>query len=359
MLYYNGVIYHQNSTNYWYKWVVQTSQTDPANWVALGLGADPRNPAPAPTPTPTTAYTAQRIIDCMVLPNSPSGWYPAWGPINYNPGQDPNQQNNQWGSDQAGDPNTHSYAYVSTAIRAGDPSTAEDGFALLNLENTGYSDNQNIMPYPWVDVCTSWQLHTTYNGVVTSNTATNARVHYRNFTHYVLLTTGQWVLAGYASMSSGIPGSYLNFGPSQGPNRDNTLIYQGAGYDQFRYEPDGGVSLGAICQTYPANYSVWENYPLGGYVRTKGYFKSNVVGSVVWVEARTILHNPAGIDDRNLQNAMIKMGCDWTIQSVANLGEYFHSNWQVIPADGQWRLYAASDIAKSVLRNNPPPGISA
>jgi hypothetical protein len=99
MLYYNGVIYHQNSTNYWYKWVVQTSQTDPANWVALGLGADPRNPAPAPTPTPTTAYTAQRIIDCMVLPNSPSGWYPAWGPINYNPGQDPNQQNNQWGSE--------------------------------------------------------------------------------------------------------------------------------------------------------------------------------------------------------------------------------------------------------------------
>lgn len=291
------------------------------------------------------AYTVQRIIDCMTQPNSPSGYYPAWGPANYNPGQDPNQQGNQWGSDQAGNPYTGSYAYVSQKIRQSDPTCTGDGYYYTYLDQRGLGDGQAVMPYPWVDVNDSWQHR---------NTATNARVHYKDMYHYTLLTDGTWVLSGYEPFNSVQPGSYLNFGPAQ----TNIDISQGSAYNQYRFEAGGGVSLGAINQG-ATSLSVWEAYPLQGYVRSIGYFKANVVGTLVFIEARTILHNGAGTDDRNLQYAMLKIGCDWTIQGVANLGEYMHSNWQVVSADGVWNLYASTDIPAATLQANPPPGFGA
>lgn len=302
------------------------------------------------------AYTIQRIIDCMTQPNSPSGYYPQWGPINYSPNQNPAQQGNQWGSDQAGNPYTGSYAYINCKIRSNDPTLTGDGFSQTNLDALGYADSQNIMPYPWVDVDCAWQNHVTYNGVVTSNTSTNGRVNYKNFVHLTLLNDGTWVTSGSADMNSGTPGSYLNFTPGAAGGAETTLSF-GSALNQLRYESGGnGVSLGAVCQQYPTNYAVWEAYPLGGYVQTKGYFKANVVGTLVYIEARTVLHNAGGTDDRNLMNCLIKIGADWTIQNTANLGEYMHSNWQLVSPDGSWNLYAATDIPAATLQANPPPG---
>lgn len=302
----------------------------------------------APSGT-TTDYSVQRIIDCMVLPNSPANWYPAWGPANFNPSQDPNQPGSppHWGSNQSGDPSTGSAAYVVTKIRQGDPTTSGSGYCLTYLDAVVYngaplSDAQNIMPFPWLDFDDSWQQR---------NTSQNGRINWRNLLLEVLLTDGTWVTVQKVDYSSGVPGSYLDFAAVE----TEITVAQGAALNNYRFESAGnGVSLGALCQGATDKY-VFEGYPIQGYVRTKGYFKANVVGVVVSVEARTILHNPQGVDDRAQMNNMLKIGSDWTIQGVANLGEYLHSRWERVDPDGQWRKYAASDIPQATLRANPPP----
>lgn len=303
----------------------------------------------------STAFTVERVIDCMTKPNVPTGVYPSFSAVNFYPSQSVTDPNNMMGADIYGNPTTLSSAVVGRKIRSADLLITGDGYTKNGtLDDTGQADGTTLKVQPLFQLNDSWQSG--------GNTSTDGRIQWRNFVHMELSTGGVWSTISTDAMTTTDLGQYV----FPETSLVGAALTAGSGLGNIRDETSngGGISLGNVCKgvTVDGNSKkqydsyIYENRTsMAGSSRTKGTFKSSVKGTLIFIEARQIEHTVGGTDDRNLQNVLINVGADWYV-GATNLGPYFRSNWQEV--DNNWTMFAATDIPAADLINNPPPGFT-
>lgn len=331
-------------------------------------------PTPTPTPTPSSIYLKQTIIDRCTQSNS-NGWYPSIHAAAFPP----------WGSNAAGHNGT--YYYVDEKIRANDLTMSGDGYSydsdvgvaiggggnrglnaqywFINAYPSDRSTGSSLVGVtPWFVIADAYQRR---------NVATNTRAHARNMKHFVLLTNGTWISVSSDALTKQpvTYGSWYNFwdgiGTGGAGTEDVQNIGTGSGLSDGRIESvDGGSSLGSINQGQaPGPNSnlrfydtyMWHAFPIGGYTATRDFWQNSVAGTVTTCEARLILHNPAGVDDRATSGLMMNIGEDWFYNNGSGnhwAGGHMHSNWTTLT--NNFQLFACSDLTQAQILANPPPG---
>ncbi len=170
------------------------------------------------------------------------------------------------------------------------------------------------------------------------NPATNTRVNIRDMQTLVLQrSTLRWLLAQSTSDPNGA--AYLDdfAGNSNKPT-------------DIRHESDGTISATA-----------GDGYNFHFYPYSRGQINPNdVAGIVVVVQARLILGDPTGLDDRSSARYLLGSGADY----YPNLTGSWYGNTSYNPGVGNgkmkivkidWRSLTMTTCTKAQLESNPPP----
>ena len=170
------------------------------------------------------------------------------------------------------------------------------------------------------------------------NPATNTRVNIRNMqTYFLQKSTGKWLLLQSTSTPDGA--AYLeDFSGDTNKPAD------------IRYESDGTISATA-----------GGGYNFHFYPADRGSIDPNDIGGIVVVyQARLILANPNGRDDRSSARYLCSAGADyypsltgsWPGDASFNPGVALGKMKYV---QTSWRSFAMTTLSQSQLASNPPP----
>ena len=194
----------------------------------------------------------------------------------------------------------------------------------------------------WFGALTAWgQVYIPAQG----SAATNTRCQIRNLSTRLLMRNGEWVTV---QSSPGLEGAAFLEDFS-----GNTSMAPGA-----RDESANGGGLSVIVGVGPwagHNYHFW---PVGGRATVD---TDKVVGVYTRCEARLILDNPKGPDDRGRCKNVLQMGADWWLNKStgwlpdwsANSGiGSMRARW-VTP---NWQTFSFCTLPPSSIRDNPPDG---
>lgn len=166
----------------------------------------------------------------------------------------------------------------------------------------------------------------------TQSPVANVRVELRRYKTYAL-AGGVWKLV--QDQTNGGLGSWLFL-----PN------YQGSGGSlNLRNEPDGGQSW------LPTSDGLWHGWPTN-----RASIPSGTTAVCTQYEARLVLDNPSGPDNRSSAQILAEAGFDWwqTTSSGSNaLG--MNGRYKLVPQDGSYRWYNGCSASSSLLLSNPPP----
>lgn len=272
---------------------------------------------------------------------------------------------NEWHIEAA--PNTRNtngppgrYAYVQYGLNSANSNSHYPGEYLTDSTMGGrtMTDGQTIGWLPWYVVGRAAQDTTG---------ASNTRVQLRAHKFYGLKSDNTWELIN--SDDTPITGAswHANFSsPTGGEMFEETTA--GAGLAQIRSHSageGGGESIGSVGygddgSSVPRRYK----WTVHGY--NNGTFKTRAQwvaykGILATIEARLILHDPNGTDDRSGAGLMmwIATGDIYYGSSFAGanwIGENAHGRLKLITSD--WGLFSASDCSSTLLTNYPPPGFS-
>ncbi len=80
----------------------------------------------------------------------------------------------------------------------------------------------------------------------------------------------------------------------------------------------------------------------------------NMRGVIQSIEARLILTNGGGTDDRATSGIMSWIGGDWYNNNSSWMNEHKHARLRLVSND--WDIYGNTDIPAATLRLNKPPG---
>lgn len=192
----------------------------------------------------------------------------------------------------------------------------------------------------------------------------NTRVQIRGYRLLGLNGSNVWETLGSAEECISGASWHANF-RSPG-NETYEGISTGGQLGQRRAEPvanGGGSSLGSIGfgndGTDPPRRSKWalHGYPANSY-KTRGTWLT-YNGLLSYLEARLILHDPSGPDDRSSAGLMIWSGADWYGNGGAASGyinELAHGRLKLITND--WKIFSVHDLTQAQLDAYPPPGFS-
>jgi hypothetical protein len=186
----------------------------------------------------------------------------------------------------------------------------------------------------------SWTAATAWgvvNQAATGHTATNTRVNLRNMEFWLLRkSTGAWTRIQNTSLPDGAAYPENFVGNVQSGNK--------------RTEPDGTFSV-KVGGGYNFHF-----YPHG----RVGIPNTDVGGVLVVAQARLILDNPSGPDDRGNAAVLVNVGGDWWPNMTAttnNLGgpnpSIGGSKFKYVRS--YWRYYVMTTLTATQLAANPPP----
>lgn len=192
-------------------------------------------------------------------------------------------------------------------------------------------EGNNIAPNSAVEVWTA--LYVGPNG----NPATNTLINVKNCAAYVLSTSsGQWASYPLTADSFGSGFYAEDFSVDYGTSVPT------------RMESDGSYSYQTPVGKVAHFYSPWpriavKNTDLGGVVTT--------------CDARLVLNNPSGIDDRGIASFLFETGADpyptTTGAGIENNPSIGNGKFKYV--ETAWRSFSMSTISEQQLAVNPPP----
>ena len=194
----------------------------------------------------------------------------------------------------------------------------------------------------WFEGTTAWgQVYIPAEG----SSATNTRCQIRNLSTKLLLKSGKWITVQSSKSPQGA--AFVE------DFKDNASIGAGA-----RDESANGGGLSIIVGVGPwagHNYHFW---PTGGRAVVD---ISKVVGIYTSCEARLILNNPAGPDDRAQCKNVLQMGADWWL----NMKTGWLPDWSANSGIGstrakwvttKWQTFNFCTLKPAAVKANPPSG---
>lgn len=189
----------------------------------------------------------------------------------------------------------------------------------------------------------SWTAATAWGQVYSSNNpSTNTLVEVRNLSLAVLSPGGSWTVlqstrtAGSTSIDAGFFASdYV--GNVTAPAAPKTTV------DLTRA---GRPNVGHNMHFFPAGRAAvaW----------------ANIAGVVAWFDARLILDNPAGFDDRASAKFLAGAGADYWIDDSAGWSADFSNNGDIAIArlrwvTSDWQTFTMSTLTPAQIQVTPPP----
>lgn len=186
-----------------------------------------------------------------------------------------------------------------------------------------------------------WRAVTAWGAVyeaATGNAAINTRVNIRKMQLYVLgKRTGKWTLLQDTDAPDGA--LYVeNF--AGGANIQAKI----------RREPDGSISVTA-----------GRGYCFHFYPSLRASVDPADIGGIVTIfEARLILDDPRGRDDRNVAGYLCSSGADYwpDLNSPMGAGQTYEpevAGGKLKFVQSEWRSFAMTTLAERQLASNPPP----
>jgi hypothetical protein len=169
------------------------------------------------------------------------------------------------------------------------------------------------------------------------NSATNTLVNIKHFAAFVLSkSTGKWT--AYNLSASDIDGGYYSetFSADYG-----TSI-------PFRHESDGSLSFGTVSGRVAHFYGPWPRIAASA---------SDFGGLVVTLDARLVLDNASGADDRSVASYVLAVGADpypsTTGPGIENNPGIGMGKFKYVETG--WRSFSMSTLSAGELAANPPP----
>jgi hypothetical protein len=192
----------------------------------------------------------------------------------------------------------------------------------------------NPSPIDGYGALTGWFAITTdaWPTCSTQPPAANVRVEVRSFRTYAF-ANGAWRLVQDQS-SAGL-GSLL-FLPNFQP---------GEGHPDVRDEPDGGQSW------LPGTAALWHGWP-----GPRAAIPPGTAYVCTQYQARLVLDDPAGPDNRAVARMLADAGFDWwesTVSGGNKLG--MNGRYKLIPQDGSYRWFNGCSAPAAMLLASPPP----
>ena len=290
--------------------------------------------------TPGALGDVDTLVDAMTTANDNS-WHMDVAPFT---------------SNSAG-PGGSRYAYVAVGLRRSDGNSFWPGEYLSDSSPQGQSisDGTSIRHQGWYVAGRAAQSTTEY---------ANNRLQLRNYRQFALKTDLTWETLGSTDVIITDASWHANF-RSPG-NEIYETIATGGGLGQIQSHSSGaggGQSLGSIGvgddgYQYPRR----RKWALHGFPtnanKNRSDWRDNYIGLLCVMEARIIMHDPSGPDQRASNNVMIYMGGDWYAPGGA--AGYINESWHgrlVIPG-ADWVEVCGHDIPSATLIANPPPGFS-
>jgi hypothetical protein len=239
------------------------------------------------------------------------------------------------------------YGWYSTPIWGGaDPSGDNIPPNTSNCSST--------YPCPW-EASTAWGV--VYPGSA-GNTSANTQVNIRNMQLYVKVS-GTWQ-ALQASVN-GISNIGFQESPEDFVNGTTYTTQTGIVTSQ------GDGTIAAIAGecfpmgTLSTSCSGNTLYNFHFWPSTRGTYTTPNGGVVACLEARVILINSGGTDDRATSNYLVEGGADWWPTATSGLPSAYNGvtppvgNGKFKFAQANWRSYCSTNLTLSDLQLNPPP----
>lgn len=248
------------------------------------------------------------------------------------------------------------YPYVAIGLNSSNGNSYWPGEYISDSAPLGISltNSTNVYLLPWFVVGRAAQDTTG---------ADNVRVQLRAHTLYGLKSDNTWDTI--SSDNSPITGAswHANFRSPGNETYENTSA--GGGLAQIKSHSageGGGESIGSIGYgddgfSIPRRYKWTVHGYNNGTTKTRSQWTA-YKGLLYVIEARLIMHDPSGADNRSGAGLMMWMGADWYRYSPSDdyINENCHGRLKVITND--WAIYSCSDISSSLLTSYPPPGYS-
>ncbi len=170
------------------------------------------------------------------------------------------------------------------------------------------------------------------------NPATNTLVNVKDFSALVLSkSTGKWT-AYNLSASDNIDGGYYS----------ETFSVDYGTSIPFRHESDGSLSFDTASGEVAHFYGPWPRISESS---------SDFGGLVVTLDARLILNNPSGVDDRAIASYVLAVGADpypsTTSPGIENNPGIGMGKFKYVQT--AWRSFSMSTLSQAELAANPPP----
>jgi hypothetical protein len=169
------------------------------------------------------------------------------------------------------------------------------------------------------------------------NPATNTLVNIKNCSVYMLSkSTSKWTT--YDLSASDLDGGFYS---------ESFSVDYGTSIP-IRRESDGSISFGTTSGKVAHFYGPWPRIAVN---------QSDVGGLVVSCDARLILNNASGVDDRGIASFLLDVGADpypsTTGPGIENNPGIAGGKFKYV--QGEWRSFSMSTLSQSELAQNPPP----
>ena len=305
------------------------------------VGTIPPTSAPPPAPPPPPApsgdmYDVETVIQDMIDPND-SYYYIEAAPNT---------------AEQLFDNNR--YAYIAVGRKRGIPGYDPYGASHWPKE---FLDDYSIQGQVVGSTIGQQVWYVFGRRAGAPGTSTNTRLQLRNQRFWVWEADGSWTL--YSNDANPITGPNSDAWASWHANfRSPGLetyegISQGSGVYDWKSEASngGGESIGGVGQGDRYGWAV-HGYPIR-ITRTRNEW-INMRGVIQSIEARLILTNGGGTDDRATSGIMSWIGGDWYNNNSSWMNEHKHARLRLVSND--WDIYGNTDIPAATLRANKPPG---
>lgn len=245
------------------------------------------------------------------------------------------------------------YPYIAIGRNRSDAQSYWPGEYLSDSAPQGVSisNGTSIRRQPWFVVGRAAQV---------AGTAGNTRVQIRGFKQLVLESDNSWTTDASADECIESASWHANF-RSPG-NETYEEISTGGQPGQRRVESvanGGGSSLGSIGvgndgSSIPRRLR-WalHGYPVNSSRTRLAWLQCK--GAMTVLEARLILHDPSGVDDRANAGLLMWTGADW-YAGGSYINEHCHGRLKLITND--WQIFSAHDLTSAQLASYPPPGYS-
>src|SRR3569833_1331552 len=170
------------------------------------------------------------------------------------------------------------------------------------------------------------------------NPATNTLVNIKNYTVYVLSkSTRKWTVYNL-SASDNIDGGYYS----------ETFSVDYGTSIPFRHESDGSLSFNTVGGKVAHFYGPWPRIAQSS---------SDFGGLVVTLDARVVLNNPYGVDDRSIASFLLDVGAEpypsATGPGIENNPGIGMGKFKYV--ETAWRSFSMTTLSAAELASDPPP----